>query len=283
MWVLNAGVTDQCMDIQTVFRKMCLIRHFELHAAQAYEQKLTPGTVYLAVGQEASSATVSMLTPGYAVFTQHRGHSALLAHGGDPAALRDELLGLESGCCGGRGGSACAQDMAIPMYAHHGQLGESIAIATGYALASKKPTLAYFGDAAAEEDYALSSFGFAATHKLPVLYVCEDNNLSILTPIEDRRNWNVYEVADSMGLATANIDDDPVLIHDTVTRLLKSLPAFINIRTCRHLWHTGVGRDGPPEWDRLDEYRSKVPDAEAIENRVKESVEALWQEQLQRQ
>ena len=46
-------MTDQCIDIQTVFRKMCLIRHFELHAAQAYEQKLTPGTVYLAVGQEA--------------------------------------------------------------------------------------------------------------------------------------------------------------------------------------------------------------------------------------
>jgi pyruvate dehydrogenase E1 component alpha subunit len=261
---------------------MCLIRHFELQVAQAYEQQMTPGPVYLSVGQEAPAATLSMLTRGYAVFTQHRGHSAYLAYGGDPAALRDELLGLESGCCQGRGGSPCVQDLNIPMYGHHGLIGENIPLATGHALAAQRPTVVYFGDAAAEEDYALASFGFAATHRLPILYVCEDNDLSILTPTEDRRHWQVQDVAQSMGLAVASIVDDPRIIHETVSGLLNELPAFVNIKTCRHLWHAGVGTDGPPRWDRLDEYRDICLDAQRIEDQVKAYTDELWQEQLQK-
>ena len=270
------------MDIQAIFTKMCLIRHFELQVAQAYQEQMTPGMVYLSVGQEAPAATVSALTQGYGVFTQHRGHSAYLAYGGDPVALRDELLGLESGCCQGHGGSPCVQDLDIPMYGHHGLIGENIPIATGHALATKKPTVVYFGDAAAEEDYALASFGFAATHKLPILFVCEDNDLSILTPIADRRHWRVDDVTRSMGLAGASIVDDPHIIHKTVRDLLHQLPAFVNIQTCRHLWHAGVGTDGPPRWDRLDEYRDKCPNAQQIEVDIKEYVEELWQDQSQR-
>jgi acetoin:2,6-dichlorophenolindophenol oxidoreductase subunit alpha len=271
------------MDIQAIFRKMCLIRHFELQVAQAFERQLTPGPVYLSVGQEAPSATVSMLTQGHEIFSQHRGHSVYLAHGGKPEALRDELLGLASGCCQGRGGSPCVQDLDVPMYGHHGLIGENIPIGTGHAFATRKPTVIYFGDAAAEEDYALTSFGFAATHALPVLYVCEDNDLSILTPIDERRSWQVYELAEAMGLATAHVKDDPGDIYEAARDVLGRLPAFLNIQTCRHLWHMGVGTDGAAQWDRLDEYRDKVPDAQGIENGVKIYVEGLWQEQLQTQ
>jgi pyruvate dehydrogenase E1 component alpha subunit len=269
------------MDIQVIFKKMCLIRHFELHTMQAFDYKLLPGPIYLSIGQESPSAAVSMLTKGYEVFAQHRAHSVYLAHGGKPEVLRDELLGLESGCCRGRGGSPCVQDLDIPMYGHHGLIGENIPIGTGHCFATGKPTVIYFGDAAAEEDYALTSFGFAVTHKLKILFVCEDNDLSILTPIEHRRSWQVYEAASAMGLATANIKDDPVLIYETVHALLDKLPAFINIQTCRHRWHTGTGTDGPPRWDRLDEYRSKLDKACQIEEEVIKYVEELWQKQLQ--
>lgn len=270
------------MNLEEIFKKMCLIRHFEIQAAKAVEKKLLPWFVYLSVGQEAPSAVVSTLTTGYSVFTQHRGHSAYLAHGGNLEALIDELLGLETGCCGGKGGSPCIQDLNIPMYGHHGLIGENIPLATGYAFARRKPTVAYFGDAAAEEDYALTSFGFAATHKLPILYVCEDNNLSILTPVKVRRSWNVYDVANAMGLRTASIEDKPELIFNTVKELIDKLPAFINVTTCRHLWHVGCGNDGPPKCDRLNEIRSIVPQASEIEETIKSYVENIWQERLQK-
>jgi pyruvate dehydrogenase E1 component alpha subunit len=271
------------MNVQDVFRRMCLIRHFEYQVAAAYEQKRCHAPVYLSVGQEACAATVSTLTEGFTVFAQHRGHDAYLAHGGDPEKLRDELLGLDSGCNRGRGGSACVGDLNIPMYGHHGFIGENVPLATGFAFASKQPTLVYVGDAGVEEDYALAAFGFAATHRVPVLFVCMDNELSILTPTRDRRSWAVDKVVEAMGLATAAIVDEPAEIHATVASLLTQLPALVNIKTCRHLWHAGVGTDGPPAWDRLEELRATVARASAIEDEIKEAVSRLWQEQLQTQ
>jgi pyruvate dehydrogenase E1 component alpha subunit len=261
---------------------MCLVRHFELQVAGAVKKGLIPGLVYLSVGQEAPSAIISTLTQGYSIFAQHRCHSVYLSYGGNPEVLIDELLGLETGCCKGKGGSPCIQDLNIPMYGHHGLIGENIPLVTGYALATRKPAVAYFGDAASEEDYALTSFGFAVTHKLPILYVCEDNNLSILTPIKDRRSWNVYDVTTTMGLKSAAIVDEPKIILDTVRELINHLPAFINIQTCRHLWHAGAGTDGPAKWDRLNEMRNMIPNAEEIEDEVQTYVKEIWRERLQK-
>lgn len=270
------------LDRAGVFRQMCYIRHFEQQVAQACKQGLVPGVVYLAVGQEAVPATVATLTEGFSVFNQHRCHSIYLAHGGLPERLRDELLGAEEGCCAGRGGSPSAQDPAIPMFPYHGLIGEHIPLATGYALATGRPTLAYFGDAGSEEDYALTSFGFAATHKLPILHVCEDNDLSILTPVRDRRNWQVTEVARSMGLACAEVEDDPEQIFAATRGLLDCLPAFINVKTCRHLWHAGAGIDAEPPQDRLQLFRNRVPGAEQLENEAAWAARQLWQDRLSR-
>jgi TPP-dependent pyruvate/acetoin dehydrogenase alpha subunit len=273
---------DEPLNLTEIFRKMCLIRYFELQVVEAVKGNLIPGPVYLSVGQEAVSATISTLTKNYSVFAQHRGHSVYLAYSGSLERLVDELLGQRTGCCRGRGGSPCVQDLDVPMYGHHGLIGENIPLATGYALASGKHTVAYFGDAAAEEDYALASFGFAATHKLPILYVCEDNNLSILTPIDDRRSWNVYDVVSAMGLKSAVISDDPRMILNTVEELIEHLPAFVNVRTCRHLWHVGIGIDGPPERDRIAEMRNVVPKAPEIEDEIQTCVREIWQRQLQK-
>jgi len=262
---------------------MCLVRHFEFEVAKAYENGLIPGHIYLSVGQESPSATISTLNEGYSVFAQHRCHSVYLSHGGRIELLIDELLGFDTGCCQGKGGSPCVQDLNIPMYGHHGLIGENIPLATGYALATGKPTVVYFGDAAAEEDYALTSFGFAATHELPILFVCEDNDLAILTHVDVRRKWHVYDVTRAMGLDTADIEDDPKVILDTVGEQIKHLPAFVNIRTCRHLWHTGYGTDGPPQADRLEEMRHSIDNAAEIEKEMQIYVEELWKERLQRQ
>lgn len=278
---MKKNVSPDILD--KIFRKMCLCRHFEQETMEAVRENQIPGPVYLSIGQEAAPASISLLTAGYSIFTQHRGHSVYISHGGKLEPLIDELLGKETGCCRGTGGSPCIQDLDIPMFGHHGLIGENIPIATGYAFGTRKPTIAYFGDAAAEEDYALSSFGFAATHKLPILFVCEDNDLSILTPIKDRRSWDVHEVAKAMNLTVYDIDDHPATVYNCVQELLNKLPAFINIHTCRHRWHAGIGIDGPPKSDRLEELRPMISGHEDIEKDIELKVKRLWEKQLQKQ
>ena len=272
----SEGVQALALDGRAVFQKMCLARYFEHKVAESFEKKLMPGTTYLSIGQESTPATVSELTPGFPVFNQHRCHAIYLSHGGDPAMLRDELLGLSTGSCGGRGGCPSIHDATIPIFPYHGFIGEQIPLAAGYALATHRPTVVYFGDAASEEDYALTAFGFAATHRLPLLFVCEDNDLSILTRKEVRRSWDILEVIRAMGLPGAAIEDDPEEIFSTVQHLLSNLPALVSIKSCRHYWHAGVGIDGPPQWDRVAEMRETVAGAEQIERQARDEVDRLW-------
>ena len=169
-------------------------------------------------------------------------------------------------------------------------MGDQIPIAVGAALGSGKPTLAVSGDASVEEDYVFGAMGYAATKKLPILFVCEDNNLSILTQVQTRRSWNMADVARSLGMQSADITDDPWLIAYYVEQYRQSkLPAFLNIRTCRYLWHSGTGKDGEPEWNRFEIFKQELEglglgqEARKIEDEARLEMEKLWQAQLQKQ
>jgi len=172
------------------------------------------------------------------------------------------------------------------MFGHSGLMGDQVPVAVGAALGSGKRVLTVVGDASAEEDYVYGAMGYAATKKLPVLFVCEDNDLSILTHVATRRSWSVVGVARALGLAAADIADDPWLISHQVGILLGSLPAYLNIRTCRHLWHAGTGTDGPPEWNRFELIKETMAElglkaeAEEIEEQARRSVERVWRERL---
>jgi len=252
---------------------MCRIRYFEKGLIEAYKQGRIHSPVYLSTGQEAVAATLSEIYPDYKVFPQHRGHAVYLAFGGSPEALRDEILGLETGCCKGMGGSSDIQCDSVE--AHHGLLGENIPIAVGYALGSNKPTIAYFGDGAIEEDYALVALGFAATHKLPVLFICEDNELAILTPIKDRRSWGVVDVARSFGIEAYESTDDPLDIIQMAKGI--KLPALLNIKTIRHHWHVGVGQDSIPEFDRLQDIHNHLStEGYVFEEEIMDEMKELW-------
>jgi len=260
--------------IEEIFRKMCEIRYFELELIKAHQKGLIHAPVYLTMGQEAVSATLGAVCKDYdKVFPQHRGHGVYLAFGGDPVALRDEILGRPTGCCGGKGGSSDIGSDKIE--AHHGLIGENIPLAVGFALASKRRVIAYFGDGAIEEDYALVALGFAVTHRLPVLFACEDNNLAILTPITERRNWSAVNVAKGFGIDGRDIEDEP----EKIINCLKDteLPFFINIKTCRHRFHVGVGTDFKESpFDRLAKTREQISDGN-IEKEAKERMERIWQ------
>ena len=269
-----------------LYRRGTRARQFEFKAKQALEKKLIQIPIYLSVGQEFNAAALSMSMEGSQVFPQHRGHSLYLSFGGSAEKLRDELLGLPTGCAGGMAGSNAIHCPEKNIWGHSGLLGEQIPIAVGSALGSGKVTLALCGDAAVEEDYFNPSIGFAASHKLPILFVCEDNGLSILTPVATRRKWSVVDVVKSFGIPAVDITDDPWLIAHHVAELSRNLPAMINIRTVRNLWHAGAGCDGPPEWDRfgiVEETMKKMGlsvKMEKIWNENRDEVDALWQKQL---
>ncbi|HAM39145.1 MAG TPA: hypothetical protein DCP53_07120 [Elusimicrobia bacterium] len=271
-----------------IFRRICFSRYFDLGLINAANEKLVTSMVYLSLGQESISAALSKAIPEYLIFAQHRCHDTYLSFGGNPEKLRDELLCLPSGSSKGRAGSNCLQcfENNVSMFGHHGLIGENVPLGVGAALGSGKPVVCIFGDGAAEEDYVFSAMGFAVTHKLPVLFVCEDNNLSILTTVEVRRSWSVTNVAKALGMPGIDITDDPWTIYKKTQELKNNLPAFINIYTCRARWHVGTGIDNPPEWDRFKIVKDELnglglsDQIAKIEEEAKTSMEKLWDKKL---
>lgn len=242
--------------------------------------------IYLSVGQETIASALSIAFPNTCQFGQHRCHDIYLSYGGDIGALIDELLHKPTGCAGGWGGSASIHSPKTGMFGHDGLMGTQVPIATGFALGSGKNTLAIMGDASAEEDYIPPSLGYAASKKLPILFVCSDNGLSILTKIAARRSWKMIDVAKAFGMKAIETTDDPWLIMHHTNKLKNQLPAFMNIHTCRVLWHAGTGTDGPPDWDRFDLVKKELiklglaQQAASIEDSTKKFVNKLWQEKL---
>lgn len=269
-----------------MFRRMCLIRYFELNVKKAYDQGLMPkAPIYLSVGQETISAAIATMAPVMkdrpSLFGQHRGHDIYLAFGGDPIKLIDELLGKPTGCAGGMGGSASIHCPEIKMIGHDGLMGTQVADSVGSALGTKETTITFMGDASAEEGFVLGSIGFAVTKKLPILFVVCDNNLSILTKKDVRRNWAMANHA-NFGMPAVEITDDPWLIMHHVKRFSTSLPALINIHVCRELWHAGTGKDSEPEWNRFEMVKQELNKlglgikAETMETVTRRYLDEIW-------
>jgi len=269
-----------------LFLKGNFSRQFELEVKEQANQGLIYGPIYLSIGTEFNSAALSMVLKDPNIFGQHRGHSLYLSFGGNPEPLRDELLGLSTGCSYGVGGSCCIQCKEIKMYGHSGLLGEQVPLAVGACFAKKELTLTIFGDAAIEEDYVAPAMGWAVTQNLPIIFICEDNDLSVLTKTEDRRSWKAVDLANSLNMYAVDITDDPWLIAHHVKKISESgKPGFINIRTVRGIWHAGTGVDNDLEWNRYElveqelEAMGLLKEMEEINLKNKEKVNLIWQKQ----
>ena len=270
-----------------MFRRMCLIRYFELNVKKAYDSGLMPKfPIYLSLGNEAIFAALAMVMERPTLFGQHRGHGIYIAFEGNLGKLIDELLGRPTGCAGGMGGSASIYCPEIKMVGHDGLMGTQVADAVGSAVATGETTITFMGDASAEEGFVLGPIGYAATKKLPVLFVVCDNDLSILTRTEVRRNWTMDKHG-NFGMPSVDIADDPWLIMHHARELASSLPALMNIRTCRELWHAGTGKDGEPEWNRFKMVKTEFSrlglgiKTEEIQNAIRTFVDELWKAKLQ--
>lgn len=271
--------------LNEVFEKISFCRHFEEVVYKKIQDKTIKIPVYLSSGQESTPCSISAflkektLEPN--IFIQHRGHSTYLAFEASPKKLIDELLGLKTGCAFGMGGSASIQSIEKNIYGHDGLMGSQVPIAVGHCYQTKSPTIVFMGDASAEEDYVGAAIGWASTKNLPILFVVEDNNLSILTEKKMRRNWHMHELAQAYKVEAYDIGDDPTEISNHLTNVFKK-PLLLNIRTIRKYWHSGAGIDGD-YFDRYEWLKETLPfDTTKIDQINKNKVEALWQSRLEK-
>lgn len=262
-----------------IFKEALKIRLFEYSVISASEQGYIQIPYYLCIGQEILPALCAHYLPNRAIFAQHRAHGYYLAYGGQESDLIDELLGLNTGCAQGKGGSASIHCPSIRMFGHSGFMGDNIPIGVGYSLATDSSVLIVAGDAAAEEDYSITAAGFAATRKAKVVFICDDNGLSILTPTSVRRSWSLAEVFSGMGIVSRDMQcNDPDLSTELSLAASRMQPSFFNIHVQRAVWHAGPGFDGISQDDYLATLSDKFFDLrtrESLANYI-ERIVSLW-------
>ncbi|WP_415284261.1 thiamine pyrophosphate-dependent enzyme [Candidatus Pelagibacter sp. Uisw_130] len=269
-----------------VFEKASLARNFEEQVITNVKNKKIKIPVYVSAGQEFIASTIATICKlkkiKPLIFGQHRCHSTYLTFDGDKGKLIDELLQRKTGCTKGMGGSASIHSTKINMYGHDGLMGSNGPIGVGACYATKKPTIIFLGDAAAEEDYVLGALGWASTKNLPLLVVVEDNNYSILTEKKVRRNWEMSDVAKAFKMKGFNCDDNPMNIYKYSKFFFKQ-PCLLNINTNRIYWHAGAGKDSEKTFDRYkSEKKILGTRADLIDHKTKKLIKNLWKKHLEK-
>ncbi len=241
-----------------IFRQAAINHHFELQSARLHREGKIRCPLYLSLGTEHIPPAVLAGIGGkpWPLFGQHRVASWYLTWGGDPLAMFRELLGRSDGCNGGLGGSASIS-IRDKAFGHSGLLGDQAPIAVGFAAASDRPTVCVLGDAACEEDYVILALGHAATVKAPVLFIVEDNGLSIKSTVRQRRSWNIENVCVGFGLGYWSVANDTAAgIEQAVEYCKSQLPALLNVRCKRCVDHAGSG--GVVASERYEEMRARL-------------------------
>ncbi len=169
---------------------MMLIRDFEMKISEAFAYGKLAGTMFhLSIGQEATSVgTISALDEGDYIQSHHRGHGHMIALGGDINRMMAEMFGKTDGYCKGKGGSMHIADIKLGNLGANGIVGAGIPIATGAGLALKymesdRVVMCFFGEGASLEGEFHESLNFAGLHKLPIVYVIENNKYALSTPL----------------------------------------------------------------------------------------------------
>jgi len=250
-----ASVLDTPTRVE-LFRRMLRIRRIEEEIARRYADQQMRCPVHLSIGQEAAAVgACAALRASDSIVTTHRCHAHYLAKGGDLRAMIAELHGKTTGCAGGRGGSMHLFDPAAGVLASVPIVGGNVPLAVGAALAARQRrrpdvTVAFFGDGALEEGVVHESFNFAGCHRLPVVFVLENNLYSVYTPLDRREpDRPITAFARAHGFAADQVDGNDVLaVRDATTRAVAAArrgegPTLLVLDTYRFLEHCGPADD----------------------------------------
>lgn len=205
-------------DLIELYRTMHLIREYEETAVAYFKQGIVIGNMHMYVGEEAIAAGVcKALTKEDYVASTHRCDGHLIAKGADVNAMMAELMGRETGVCGGRAGKMHQSAPEVGLLSSNGIVGASISQATGHALycsmyAPERAAVAFYGDGGGNQGAFLECANLASVWKLPVIYVCENNHYAISTSVESSTACgHFYQRAKGLGMPGVLVDGSDVL------------------------------------------------------------------------
>jgi pyruvate dehydrogenase E1 component alpha subunit len=287
-----------------MYRKMVTIRQFELKVIDLYNEGLIRGSTHTYIGMEAIAVgACATLRPDDYITSTHRGHGHCIAKGGRVDLMMAELLGKATGYCKGKGGSMHIADVEAGILGANGIVGGSIGIATGAALSAKmrqsgQVCICFFGDGAINQGILYECANMAAIWKLPVIYLCENNQYAMSTHISYAASVPDLSIrAVAFGMPGMAVDGMDVLaVHDAVRQAVERAragegPSLIVANAYRFEGHNVGDTQVYRTKEEVERWRERDPivlfrtllledgiltpeSAEAIEREVAEQIEA---------
>ena len=268
-----------------MYRRMVTIRCFEEKASELFYKGEIPGFVHLSLGQEAvPTGTCANLTDQDHITSTHRGHGDIIAKGADVKRMFAELYGRKTGYCKGFGGSMHICDYSIGIIGANGIVGAGLPIATGAALSIKlrgsdQVVVCFFGDGASNQGTFHESINMGSLWKLPVVYVCENNQYGEFT--SQKRHQVITDIsqrATAYGIPGVTVDGMDVLaVYEAAVEAVKRAregngPTLLETKTYRFHGHF----EGDPQLYRskeeVEEWMKKDPipkfEKQLIDNKV---------------
>jgi pyruvate dehydrogenase E1 component alpha subunit len=255
------------------YELMQLIRQFESKSEEMYKMAgKIRGFFHVYNGQEAIAAGCMTATNQEDPFiTGYRDHGLALAKGMSPNAAMAELYGKATGCSKGKGGSMHFFSKEHYFFGGHGIVGAQIGTGAGLAFAeqyrgSKNVVLCFFGDGAARQGMLHEVFNLAMLWKLPVVFICENNNYAMGTSIERTSNViDIYKLADAYEMPSDKIDGMTAeAVHDGVVRAVKRArdgegPTLLEMKTYRYRGHSVSDPQKYRSKDEVEDYKNQDP------------------------
>lgn len=240
-----------------IYEMMLKIRYLEDEIARRWPEQEMRSPPHLSTGREAVATGVcATLRKNDQVMGYYRGHAYYLAKGGDPKGFIAEMYCKATGSNEGKGGSMLISSPQVGYMGSSAIVASGIPIATGLALASKMRrskvvVVCFLGDAATEEGVFYESLNFAALHKLPIIYVCENDSFAVTTKIDKRQAEPNHIILrpKAFRIPAVKIDgNNPLVVYQTAQKVVKYTraglgPYFIEAITYRWREHVGEKMD----------------------------------------
>ena len=233
-----------------LYYQMVLIRTFEERLVGLYKEGVLRGSLHLCIGQEATAVggCAALRRDDYMTCT-YRGHGQSLAKGLSPRAAMAELMGKETGCCKGRGGSMHFTDVSVGLLGENAIVGAGLPIACGAAFTAKmrktdQVALTFFGEGATNQGVFHEALNLAAIWELPVIFFCENNIYAEMTPIaHEVKVERMAARAEGNGITSVQVDgNDALAVFETTREAVAKArdgggPTFIEAHTYRLSGH----------------------------------------------
>ena len=274
-------------QLKAMFRRMVLIRRTEESLLEMAVSGKIGGAMHTAIGHEGSAiGMAAAFNPDDYLTCTYRGHHHSLARGMDPKVAMAEVLGRATGFAKGKGGSMHFVDPSLGLWGANGIVGAQVPHATGMALAShlrgeKRVAITFFGEGAMFQGVMHETFNIAAKWKLPVIFYCENNRYSEMTPTwRTSAPSEIYKFPQAYGMTSIQIDGNDVeVVYTAIKQAAERAragegPTFIEGLTYRLQGHMAGDLETYRTPEEIDYQRQHEPlavlEAKLLERGVKQ-------------